>query len=261
MKKLLASAALIAGLAVGAQPALAQSIKVGVTPGPHAQILEAVKPVAKQAGLDVQIIEFSDYVIPNTALANGEIDANSFQHQPYLDNQVKDRGYKLESVAKTVVFPMGFYSRKLKAIDDLPAGATVAIQNDPTNGARALLLLEQKGLIKLKPGAGLKASVLDIADNPKKLKFIELDAAQLPRSLDDVTLAAVNTNYAVPAGLDPNKDTLIRESAESPYMNIVAVQASRKAEPWVAKLVAAYRSPEVKDFIAKQFKGVVVTDW
>jgi D-methionine transport system substrate-binding protein len=261
MKTTLLSAALAALIGLAAAPASAQSIKVGVTPGPHAQIFEAVKPIAKRAGLDIQIVEFSDYVIPNTALAQGEIDANSFQHQPYLDNQAKDRGLKIESITKTVVFPMGFYSKKVKSIDELQPGANVGIQNDPTNGARALLLLQEKGLIKLKDGVGLKATVLDVADNPKKLKLVELDAAQLPRSLDDLALAAVNTNYAVPAGLNPNKDALIRESPNSPYMNIIAVQSSRKAEPWVAKLVAAYRSPEVKDFIEKEFKGVVVTDW
>lgn len=253
----LASALALVPAAASAQKA----IKVGVTPGPHAQVMEAVKPIAKKAGLDIEIIEFSDYVIPNQALANGEIDLNSFQHQPYLDNQVKDRGYKIESVAKTMVFPMGFYSKKIKSVSELKNGDTVAIQNDPTNGGRALLLLEANNLIKLKEGVGLKPTVLDIAGNPKNLKFIELDAAQLPRSLEDVAIATINTNYAVSAGLDPNKDALIRETANSPYTNVLVVQSSRKNEPWVAKFVAAYRSPEVKEFVEKTFKGSVVTDW
>jgi D-methionine transport system substrate-binding protein len=250
-----------AALGLAAAPAGAQAIKVGVSAGPHAQIMEVVKPVAKKAGIDVTIVEFTDYVIPNQALAGGEIDANSFQHQPYLDNQVKDRGFKIETAAKTIVFPMGFYSRKIKTVAELPDGATVGIQNDPTNGGRALLLLEANGLIKLKDGVGLRATLLDVVENKKKLKIVELDAAQLPRSLDDLALAAVNTNYAVPAGLNPTKDALIRESANSPYTNIIAVQSARKNEPWVAKFITAYRSPEVKDFVEKQFKGAAVTDW
>jgi D-methionine transport system substrate-binding protein len=258
--KIVIASALAAGLALVGS-ANAQTIKVGATPGPHAQVLEAVKPIAKKAGLDIQIVEFSDYVVPNQALANGEIDANSFQHQPYLDNQVKDRGYKIESVAKTMVFPLGFYSKKIKSVADLKPGDSVAIQNDPTNGGRALLLLEANKLIKLKPGVGLKPTILDIVDNPKNLKFIELDAAQLPRSLDDVALASINTNYAVSAGLDPSKDAIVRESAESPYTNVIAVQSARKNEPWVQKFIAAYRSPEVKDFVQKTFKGSVITDW
>lgn len=260
MKRFLAAPTLLAALFL-ANGALAQSIKVGVTPGPHAQVMEAVKPIAKKAGLDITIIEFSDYVIPNQALANGEIDANSFQHQPYLDNQVKDRGYKIETVAKTMVFPLGFYSKKIKSASELKAGDTVAVQNDPTNGGRALLLLQDNGLIKVKPSAGLKPTLLDITENPKNLKFVELDAAQLPRSLDDVALASINTNYAITAGLDPSKDALIRENANSPYTNVIAVATAKKNEPWVAKFVAAYRSPEVKDFVAKTFKGSVVTDW
>jgi D-methionine transport system substrate-binding protein len=260
MKRFVIPAALLAAFA-WAIPASAQSIKVGVTPGPHAQVMEAVKPIAKKAGLDITIIEFSDYVIPNQALANGEIDANSFQHQPYLDNQVKDRGYKIETAAKTMVFPLGFYSRKIKSAAELKAGDTVAVQNDPTNGGRALLLLQANGLIKVKPSAGLKPTLLDITENPRNLKFVELDAAQLPRSLEDVALASINTNYAITAGLDPSKDALIRENADSPYTNIIAVASAKKNEPWVAKLVAAYRSPEVKDFVAKTFKGSVVTDW
>jgi D-methionine transport system substrate-binding protein len=255
------SAVILGASLAFAGSANAQAIKVGVTPGPHAQVLEAVKPIAQRAGLDIQIVEFSDYVVPNQALANGEIDANSFQHQPYLDNQVKDRGYKIESVAKTMVFPLGFYSKKIKSVADLKPGDGVAIQNDPTNGGRALLLLEANKLIKLKPGVGLKPTILDIADNPKNLKFIELDAAQLPRSLEDVALASINTNYAVSAGLDPNKDAIVRESSDSPYTNVIAVQSARKNEPWVAKFIAAYRSPEVKEFVAKTFKGSVVTDW
>ncbi len=261
-RRFLLGTALAAG-ALTALPALAaaETIRVGVSAGPHAQILEAVRAEAKKAGLDIRIVEFTDYVVPNAALAAGEIEANSFQHQPYLDNQVKDRGFKIEGVAKTVVFPMGFYSKKLKSIDALPAGARVGIQNDPTNGGRALLLLAAHGVITLKDNVGLKPTILDVVANPKKIRLLELDAAQLPRALDDLDLAAVNTNYAIPAGLDPTRDALIRETPNSPYTNIIAVQSARKNEAWVAKLVTAYRSAPVKAFIEAKFKGAVAVSW
>lgn len=254
LASLLAGAATLA-VAFGAS---AETIKVGVTAGPHAQILEAVKPIAAKDGLDIQIIEFTDYVIPNQALAGGDLDANSFQHQPYLDNQVKDRGFDLVSVAKTVVYPIGIYSKKVKSLDELQSGAKVAIPNDPTNGGRVLLLLQAKGLIKLKDGGTLKASPIDIVENPKKLEIVELDAAQLPRSLDDVTVAAINTNFALEAGIDPVKDAIAREAADSPYANVIAVRKADKDKPWVAKLVKAYQSPEVKEFILTKFKNAVV---
>jgi len=254
LASLLAGAATLA-VAFGAS---AETIKVGVTAGPHAQILEAVKPIAAKDGLDIQIIEFTDYVIPNQALAGGDLDANSFQHQPYLDNQVKDRGFDLISVGKTVVYPIGIYSKKVKSLDELQSGAKVAIPNDPTNGGRVLLLLQAKGLIKLKDGGTLKASPIDIVENPKKLEIVELDAAQLPRSLDDVTVAAINTNFALEAGIDPVKDAIAREAADSPYANVIAVRKADKDKPWVAKLVKAYNSPEVKEFILTKFKNAVV---
>ncbi len=257
----LAVAALAAALALPALAQQPQTIRVGVTPGPHAQILEAVKPVAAKKGLDLKIIEFSDYVIPNTALASGEIEANSFQHQPYLDNQKADRGFKIESVAYTVNFPMGIYSKKYKSWNEVPDGARFAIQNDPTNGGRTLLLLQDKGVIKVKESAGLKPTVADIVENPKKLKFIEIDAAQAPRALDDVDVAAVNTNYAVPAGLNPTKDAILREDAKGPYVNVIAVRAEDKDKPWVKALVEAYRSPEVKAFIEQKFQGAALASW
>ena len=253
LASLLAGAATLA-VAFGAS---AETIKVGVTAGPHAQILEAVKPIAAKDGLDIQIIEFTDYVIPNQALAGGDLDANSFQHQPYLDNQVKDRGFDLVSVGKTVVYPIGIYSKKVKRLDELQSGAKVAIPNDPTNGGR-VLLLQSKGLIKLKDGGTLKASPIDIVENPKKLEIVELDAAQLPRSLDDVTVAAINTNFALEAGIDPVKDAIAREAADSPYADVIAVRKADKDKPWVAKLVKAYNSPEVKEFILTKFKNAVV---
>ncbi|KAA0582281.1 MetQ/NlpA family ABC transporter substrate-binding protein [Azospirillum sp. B21] len=259
LASLLAGAATMA-IAFGAsiETAGAETIKVGVTAGPHAQILEAVKPIAAKDGLDIQILEFTDYVIPNQALAGGDLDANSFQHQPYLDNQVKDRGFDLVSVGKTVVYPIGIYSKKVKSLEELPAGAKFAIPNDPTNGGRVLLLLQAKGLIKLKDGGNLKASPIDIVENPKKLEIVELDAAQLPRSLDDVTAAAINTNFALEAGIDPVKDAIAREDADSPYANVIVVRKADKDKPWVAKLVKSYNSPEVKEFILTKFKNAVV---
>ncbi|MDR6771845.1 MetQ/NlpA family ABC transporter substrate-binding protein [Azospirillum sp. BE72] len=254
LASLLAGAATMA-IAFGAS---AETIKVGVTAGPHAQILEAVKPIAAKDGLDIQILEFTDYVIPNQALAGGDLDANSFQHQPYLDNQVKDRGFDLVSVGKTVVYPIGIYSKKVKSLEELPAGSKFAIPNDPTNGGRVLLLLQAKGLIKLKDGGNLKASPIDIVENPKKLEIVELDAAQLPRSLDDVTAAAINTNFALEAGIDPVKDAIAREDADSPYANVIVVRKADKDKPWVAKLVKSYNSPEVKEFILTKFKNAVV---
>lgn len=258
-RKLLQSTLAFAVAATLAGGALAQDkVKIGVTAGPHAQIFEQVKKVAERDGLKIQVVEFSDYVQPNAALAAGDLDANSYQHKPYLDQQVKDRGYKLVSVAYTVNFPIGIYSKKVKSLKDLKEGARFGIPNDPTNGGRVLLVLQDQGLIKLKPGAGLKATPLDVVENPKKLKFVELDAAQLPRALDDLDASAVNTNYAIPAGLHPGKDAIAKESAKSPYVNIIAIREQDKDKPWVAKLVKAYHSEEVRKFIQVEFKGAVI---
>lgn len=246
-----------------AAPAWAQSpqtIRIGVTPGPHAQIIEAVKPIAAKRGLDLKIIEFSDYVVPNAALDAGEIEANSFQNQPYLDNQKADRKYKIEPVGLTVNFPLGIYSKRHKSFDAVPSGATVAIPNDPTNGGRALLLLQDKGVIRLKPNVGFKPTVAEIAENPKRLRFVEVDAAQTPRSLEDVDAASINTNYATSAGIDP-ATAILKEDPKGPYVNLLAVRAGDKDKPWVRDLVASYQSPEVKAFIAETFKGAVLAGW
>lgn len=257
-----ALAALGLGLSLAAPAAAAdRPLKVGVTAGPHAEIMEVVKKVAERDGLKLQIVEFSDYIQPNAALAQGDLDVNSYQHQPFLDQQVKDRGYRIVSVGKTVVFPMGIYSKKVKTLAELPVGARIAIPNDPTNGGRALLLLQREGVIKLKPSAGITASPLDIAENPKKLRIVELDAAQLPRSLEDADASAVNTNYALEAGLVPTRDAIAIEDAQSPYMNVIAVQAKDKDQPWIQPLLAAYRSPEVKQFIESKYQGAVVAGW
>ena len=257
------SFAVIALSALLTAPVFAQDrpLKVGVTAGPHAEIMEVVKKVAEQDGLKIQIVEFSDYVQPNAALNAGDLDANSYQHLPYLENQIKDRGYKLTNIAWTVNFPMGAYSKKVKSVDAVSSGARVAIPNDPTNGGRALLVLESAGLIKLKKDAGLKATPLDIAENPKKLRIVELDAAQLPRALDEVEIAVINTNYAIPAGLQPTKDAIAIETPKSPYVNLIAVRTQDKDRPEFARLVKAYQSPEVKAFVEQKYQKAVVASW
>lgn len=258
------AAFLFAAIAAGLPVANAQeptTIRVGVTAGPHAEVLDAVKKVAAERGLDIKVVEFTDYVFPNQALANKDLEANSFQHEPYLKNQISKTGSKLVKVAYTTVSPMGFYAKKYKSVADVPNGATVAIPNDPTNGARSLQILAANGVIKLRDPTSVTAGIVDIAENPKKLKFVELDAAQLSRSLADVDVAAINNNYAVQAGLDPVRDSLMKEPLESPWVNIIAVREEDKGKPWVAKLVDAYHSEPVKQFILTRFKGAYLPSW
>jgi D-methionine transport system substrate-binding protein len=254
---------LAAGLALAllAGSASAEAIKVGVTPGPHAQILEKVKEVAARDGLDIEILEFSDYVVPNQALSDGDLNANSFQHKPYLDNQVADRGFDLVDVAYTVNFPLGIYSKKFKSFDELPEGATVGIPNDPTNGGRALLAIADGGYITLDAEKGLKVTVADITGNPKNLRFVELDAAQLPRSLDDTDASAINSNYALDAGLNPSTDAILREGEKAPYVNLIAVRSADTDAEWLKQLLAAYHNDEVRQFVLDTFKGAVVPAW
>jgi D-methionine transport system substrate-binding protein len=258
MKKLIIAVA-IAAFAAGS--ALAENIKVGVTPGEHAQIMEKVAEVAKAKGLNIEIIEFSDYVVPNQALADGDIQANSFQHQPYLDNQIADRKFDLVSIGTTITTPMGVYSKKVKSLDELKEGTTVAIPNDPTNGGRALLVLAGKGLIKFKDNPGIKVTVADIVENPKKIDFAEIDAAQLPRSLDDVDAAVINTNFAMEAGLNPKTDAIAIEGEKSPYANVIVVRAADKDAPWAKTLVESYHDESIRKFINEQFKGALIASW
>ena len=256
----LAAAIALSLSAAGASAQPGKVIRIGVTPGPHAEIVDQIKPVIAAKGYELKIFEFSDFVIPNQALDIGDLEANAFQHQPYLDNQVKDRGYKIESVATTVNFPMGIYSAKYKSWDEVPDGATIAIMNDPTNGGRALLLLQDKGVIKLKDGVGFKPTPLDIVENPKKLRILEIEAGQTVRSLADVAAAAINTSYAVDAKIDPNS-AILRESPKGPYTNTIAVRSADKDQAWVKALVESYRSPEIKQFVAERFKGSILPTW
>ncbi|WP_176059365.1 MetQ/NlpA family ABC transporter substrate-binding protein [Paraburkholderia sp. BCC1876] len=238
-----------------------KELRIGTMSGPDAQIWSVVTKVAAREGLNVKVIEFNDYVQPNAALDSGDLDANGFQHQPFLDSQIRQRGYKIVNVGLTYVSPMGFYSKKLKSLKDLPEGAKVGIQNDPSNGNRALLLLQKYGVIKLKPGVGtngVNATPLDVAGNPKKIRLVELDAAQLPRALDDLDAASINTDYAVKAGLQPTKDAIAIEDLKGPYANLIAVRVQDRNQPWVKKLVAAYESDEVRKYIDTQFKGAII---
>lgn len=238
----------------------AETIRIGVSAGPHAEIMEQVQAVAADNGLTIEIVEFTDYLIPNQALAAGELQANSFQHQPYLDNQNAQARLDLVSVATTVNFPMGIYSSRHAAWDGVPEGGTVAIQNDPTNGGRTLLLLADKGVITLREGVGYLPTILDITENPLNLNIIEIDAAQTPRSLDDVDAAAINTNYAVDAGIDPTS-AILREDPKGPYVNVIAVREQDRDAPWVATLIDAYHSDAVRAFIDERFGGVVLASW
>ena len=259
-------AALLALAGLLAFPALpasaAKTIRVGVTPGPHAQIMDEVARLAAKRGLDVKVVEISDYAVPNQALDGGDLDANSFQNQPYLDDQVKNRGYKLTTVAKTILLPMGIYSRKVKRLADLRDGATIGVPNDPTNEARALKLLQSAKLIKLRTNS-YTAGVADISDNPKHLVIRELVAAQTPRSLDDLDAGCINGNYAATAGLRPNRDALyaeggsVGEAMHSPYSNILVVRTADTKAPWVKQLIGVYHSTAIRGYILRNFGGTI----
>lgn len=236
------------------------TIKVGASPTPHAEILRYIKDhLAAKAGLDLQIVEFTDYVQPNMALQDGQIDANFFQHVPYMQDFNQQHGTNLVAVAKVHIEPLGIYSHKVKSLQAVPAGAVVAIPNDATNGGRALHLLADQGLIKLKAGAGTGATTQDIVGNPKKLQIKELEAAQLPRSLDDTTLSVINGNYALTTGLVPAKDALALEKGQgNPYANVLAVTKGHEKDAGVTKLAKLLNSPEVKKFIEDKYKGAVI---
>lgn len=259
MKSLFAVAALAAGLFAAAS-AGAAALKIGVSAGPYGEILEFTAKIAAKEGLEAKIVEFTDWNMPNAALQAGDIDANNFQHQPFLDNQVKQRGYDIVSVAKSVVVPMGIYARKVGSLAELRSGATISIPNDPTNGARALALLADAGLLTLKEGVGLQATPADVVANPKGITLIELDAAQLPRSLDDVDASVITLNYAVLAGLDP-KTALKLEDDQSRWHLVWAVRKDRRDNPAIRRFIEIYRSPEVRDFILTRFKGSIVPTW
>lgn len=244
------------------QPKNPSDIRVGTIAGPETKLLEAAQASAqKNYGINIKIVEFSDYSTPNAALNDGSIDANIFQHTPYLENAIKNKHYDLVAIGKTFIYPMGIYSKTLKNINQLQDGAKIAIPNDPSNEARALLLLEQAGLIQLKKGITTNATPVDIATNPKKLDIKELDAAELPRILEDVAVAVINSNYAVAAGLLPEKDAIFLESNQSPYANIIVARKQDENNPKLKALVAAMHSEPVLNTAKELFKGAAIPAW
>ncbi|MBB5191484.1 D-methionine transport system substrate-binding protein [Silvimonas terrae] len=254
MKKLLTL--LAAALAFNAHAA--EKLTVAATAVPHAEILEFVKPILAKQGVDLDIKVFTDYVQPNIQVSEKRLDANFFQHKPYLTEFNKGKGTNLVTVVGVHVEPFGAYSSKVKKLADLPDGATVAIPNDATNGGRALLLLDKEGVIKLKDENNILSTPKDVAQNPKHLKFRELEAATLPRVLNQVDLALINTNYALQAKLNPTRDALAIEGAQSPYVNYLVARPDNKDSDAIKKLAAALTSPETKKFIQDKYKGAVV---
>lgn len=253
MKRILMALAAFAAFSVQAQ-----TLQIAATPVPHAEILEFLKPALAKQGVTLEVKVFTDYVQPNIQVAEGRLDANFFQHQPYLDEFNKSKGTKLVSVAGVHIEPFGAYSSKIKNLSELKEGAQVAIPNDATNGGRALLLLQTAGVLTLKPEAGITATARDIAENPKKLRIRELEAATLPRVLNQVDMALINTNYALEASLNPMQDALVIEGADSPYVNILVTRADNQHADAIKKLVSALKTEEVKKFILEKYQGAVV---
>lgn len=242
-----------------------KKLVIGVTAGPHEEILEEVAKEAKKEGLEIEPKVFTDYILPNTSLSDGDLDVNSYQHKPFLEQfnkDHKDHKADLVAVGATILSPMGVYSDKIKDLKDFPDKGKFGLPNDPTNGARALLILEAAGLIKLKEGVKDKATIHDIEENKKNIELIELDAGQIAKQLSELDAAAINTNYALEAGLTPKDDAIyVESSSESPYVNEIAVRAENKDDPAVKKLVKAYQSEPVKKFIEEKYKGAVLVGW
>ena len=237
-----------------------KEIKIGATSGPHAQVAEAVAKEAKKQGIDLKVVEFSDYVTPDKALADGDIQLNAYQHVPFMENFNKQNGSKLVAIGKTILMPMGLYSNSVRSAADVPEGTIVAIPNDPTNGGRGLALLAKAGLITLKDGVGFKATVADITSNPKNLQIQELEAAQLPRSLDDVVVAAIPMNYVQSAGLNVEKQGFFLEPKDEPLaVMILAVRSQDKDNETYKKIADIYKSDAIKQFINDTFKGSITS--
>ena len=237
----------------------ATTIKIGASPVPHTEILEEIKSDLQAEGVTLEIVEFNDYVQPNIALNDKELDANFFQHEPYLNDFVKEHTeMNLKNAGGVHVEPMGIYSSKIKSLEEVPFGGKVSIPNDPTNGGRALLLLDKAGLITLREGVAENATVQDIISNNNDLQIQEIEAAQLPRTLDDVDISVINTNFAMNANLNPVDDALFMEDKTSPYVNIVAVREGDENRPEIQSLMKALQSNKVKRFIEAKYKGAIV---
>ncbi|WFA09115.1 MetQ/NlpA family ABC transporter substrate-binding protein [Tissierella sp. Yu-01] len=239
-------------------PVELEEIVIGVSPEPHSKLVSLISDNLEEEGIKVKLIEFTDYVKPNHALADGELDANFFQHKPYLDDFIAQENLDLISIGGVHVEPMALYVNGLESIDDIPEGAEIAIPNDTVNGGRALLLLQENGLIKLKDGVGLAATENDVVENPKNIKFTALEAATLPRVLGEIDGAVINGNYALEAGLNPVEDGVVIEGKESPYANIVAVRAGEENEEKFVKLMEALQSDEIRAYIEENYDGGVV---
>jgi len=235
-----------------------ERLTIAATAVPHAEILEVVKPMLEKQGVQLDVRVFNDYVQPNDQVAQKQIDVNYFQTEPYLDAFNRDRGTQLITIVGVHIEPFGAYSHRFKSLAELPQGAEVAIPNDPSNNSRALILLHKAGIIKLKDPTNALSTQRDIIENPKQLKFRELDSAMLPRVLEQVDLAMINTNYALDAGLNPARDALVIESKDSPYVNFLVGRPDNKDDPRVQKLAKALTSPEVRAFIEKKYQGAVL---
>lgn len=238
-----------------------QKITVGVTGGPHERITGKVKELALEEGLEIEIIVFNDFIQPNLQLADGALDLNSFQHEPFLNKFMADRNLKLSVIGNTINFPMGIFSDKVEDVQDLEAGSKIGLPNDPTNRARGLILLETAGLIELKEGVGVEATLQDIAANPKNFELIELEAPMLLRALPDLGLAAINTNFVIDAGLDPIEESIFLEPKDNPWVCVVVVREGEEENPLYQKFVEIYNSDVVKDFIDETFQGHVIAAW
>ena len=249
MKKILILFILLTTICFG------KTLKIGTTSYPGAELMELIKDDLKAQGIELVVVEMNDYVTPNLALADGEIDINSFQHLPYLEQFKEDRKLDLVSAGATYIAPLGLYSKKYKLIEELPEKATIAIPNDPTNSGRSLLLFHKIGLIELKDPTDLHATPFDIVKNPKKIKFKELEAAQLPRVIDDVDAAIINGGYALNAGFFPTKDSILLEDKDSPYINIFAVRAGDENREDIKAFVKCFQSDKVRNYINETFKG------
>ena len=234
------------------------TLTVAASPTPHAEILKQCVPILKEQGIDLVVNEYNDYVIPNTAVEDGDEDANYFQHIPYLDDFNATRGTHLVNVAAVHIEPMGVYAGKTASLEELADGATIAVPSDATNEGRALLLLETQGLIKLADSTNLSSTPNDIVENPKNLEFVEMEAAQIPSSLADVDLAVINSNYALGAGLNPTEDALVLESADSPYVNVLVVKEGNEEAPAVLALIEALHSDTIRTYIEETYGGAVI---
>ncbi|ARO26342.1 methionine-binding lipoprotein MetQ (plasmid) [Rhizobium sp. TAL182] len=232
-----------------------KSIKVGIMAGEDEDVWRVVTSEAAKKGLTIETVIFNDYTQPNEALERGEIDANAFQHQPYLDNQIQQHGYHIVPVGYTGVWPIGLYSKKHKAVAEIPEGAVIGVPNDPSNEGRALRVLQNVGLIKLKDGTGILATVADVSDNPKKIEIKELDAGIVGRSIDDLDAGVVNTDWALKSGLSPAERIAQEPIADNPYRNFIAVKEENKDADWVKTLVSSYQNDTVKAEFDKVYKG------